>query len=147
MERRTVFRYHAVNRFIFIFSDANLAQFPWALNCCHVWSVSVLMWEKERKRERAISYLSNHPVPDATNHLAVLPVGDQIKVIWKFDGARELLQDVYAETFAAEFGVRLGVTCDTVREKNSLTFTSINFSKKQTSNKHFAKRIKAYSVW
>lgn len=65
----------------------------------------------------AISYLSNHPIPDAPNHLAVLPVGDQIKVIWKFDSARELLQDVYAETFAAEFGVRLCVTCDTAQEK------------------------------
>lgn len=48
--KQIYFSYHAVNCFIFIFSDVNLAHFPWALNCWHVWSVSVFMWEKEREK-------------------------------------------------------------------------------------------------
>lgn len=34
-------------------------------------------------------------------------VGDQVEVIRKLDGAGQLLQNVYAEALAAEFGVGL----------------------------------------
>lgn len=82
-----------------------------------MFEVWMRLCEKERERKCAISYLSNHPIPDTTDHLAMFPIGDQIKVVWKLDGAWELLQDVYAETFAAEFGVRLIVTCYTAHNK------------------------------
>lgn len=34
-------------------------------------------------------------------------IGDQIKVKGELDVSGQLLEDVYAETFAAQFGVRL----------------------------------------
>lgn len=58
------------------------------------------------------TYLSDHAVPDSPHQLAVLAVGDQVEVVGELDGAGQLLQDVDAEAFAAEFGVGLGVTDD-----------------------------------
>lgn len=55
------------------------------------------------------AHLSDHPVPDASDQLAVLAVGDQIEVVGKLDVAGQLLQDVYAEAFTAQLGVRLSV--------------------------------------
>lgn len=58
------------------------------------------------------THLSDHPVPDASDQLSVLAVGDQVEVVGKLDVAGQLLQDVDAEAFAAELGVRLGVAHD-----------------------------------
>lgn len=55
------------------------------------------------------AHLSDHPVPDASDQLAVLAVGDQVEVVGKLDVAGQLLQDVYAEAFTAQLGVRLSV--------------------------------------
>lgn len=58
------------------------------------------------------AHLSDHPVPDASDQLPVLAVGDQVEVVGKLDVAGQLLQDVDAEAFAAELGVGLGVAHD-----------------------------------
>lgn len=63
------------------------------------------------------SYLSDHPVPNASDQLAVLAVGDQVEVIGKLYGAGQLLQDVYAEALAAQFCVRLSVTHNSKRHR------------------------------
>ena len=42
-------------------------------------------------------------------------VGDQVEVVGELDGAGQLLQDVYAEALAAQFGVGLRVADDTAR--------------------------------
>lgn len=55
------------------------------------------------------------------DHLAVFSVGDQVEVVGELDGARQLLQDVYAETLTAQLGVRLRVADDTVREGRGQT--------------------------
>lgn len=57
----------------------------------------------------AYSYLSNHSIPNASDQLAVLAVGDQVEVVREFYGARQLLQDVNAETLAAQFCVRFTI--------------------------------------
>lgn len=62
------------------------------------------------RKSRAASHLSDHPVPDAPDQLAVLAVGDQVEVVGELYGAGQLLQDVDAEAFAAQLGVGLGVT-------------------------------------
>lgn len=54
-----------------------------------------------------MSHLSNHPVPNATDHLAMFPIGNQVKVIGELDGAGQLLQDVYAEALTAQLCVGL----------------------------------------
>lgn len=46
----------------------------------------------------------------------MFPVGDQVEVVGELDGAGQLLQDVYAETLTAQFGVRLRVADDAARE-------------------------------
>lgn len=56
------------------------------------------------------SYLSDHPVPNSPDQLAVFAVGDQVQVVGELDVAGKFLQDVDAEAFAAEFGVWLCVT-------------------------------------
>lgn len=67
------------------------------------------------------AHLSDHPVPDASDQLSVLAVGDQVEVVGKLDVAGQLLQDVYAEALAAELGVRLSVADDAEkRECDSL---------------------------
>lgn len=55
----------------------------------------------------------------------MFPVGDQVEVIGELDGAGQLLQDVYAEALAAQFGVGLRVTDNTGRRvrKSSGTHT------------------------
>lgn len=55
------------------------------------------------------SYLSNHSIPNASDQLSVLAVGDQVEVVGEFYGAGQLLQDVNAETLAAQFCVRFTV--------------------------------------
>lgn len=55
-------------------------------------------------------HLTNQAVPRPIDLLAVLAVGDQVEVVGEPDGAGQLLQDVDAEAFAAQLGVRLGVT-------------------------------------
>lgn len=62
-----------------------------------------------------LSYLSDHPVPNAPDQLAVLAVGDQVQVVGELDVAGKFLQDVDAEAFTAQFGVWLGVTHDAKR--------------------------------
>lgn len=57
-----------------------------------------------------VYYLSDHPVPDSSDQLAVLAVGDQVEVVGELDVAGQFLQDVYAEAFAAQLRVRLCVT-------------------------------------
>ena len=59
------------------------------------------------------SYLADHPIPNASDQLAVLAVGDQVEIVGKLYGAGQLLQDVYAEAFTAQFSVWLSVTHDT----------------------------------
>lgn len=39
----------------------------------------------------------------------MFPIGDQVEVIGELDGARQFLQDVYAEALTAQFGVGLRV--------------------------------------
>ncbi len=63
------------------------------------------------------SYLSDHSVPNASDQLAVLAVGDQVEVIGKLDGAGQLFEDVYAETLTAQFCVWLSVTHDAERQR------------------------------
>ena len=59
------------------------------------------------------SYLSDHPVPNSPDQLAVLAVGDEVEVIGELYGAGQLLQDVYAEAFTAQFSVWFVVTHNT----------------------------------
>lgn len=54
-----------------------------------------------------MSHLSDHPVPNAADQLAVFPIGNQVKVIGELDGAGQLLQDVYAEALTAQLCVGL----------------------------------------
>lgn len=55
----------------------------------------------------------------------MFPVGDQVEVIGELDGAGQLLQDVYAEALAAQFGVGLRVADNTGRRvrKSGVTHT------------------------
>lgn len=60
-------------------------------------------------------------------------VGDQVEVIRKLDGAGQLLQNVYAEALAAEFGVGLWLTNQTVEKtweegKKVVKYLSENWS-------------------
>lgn len=57
-----------------------------------------------------MSHLSDHTVPDPSYQLAMFAVGDQVEVVGELNVARELFQNVYAEAFAAQFGVRLSVS-------------------------------------
>lgn len=63
------------------------------------------------------SYLPNHPVPNPVHQFAVFPIGDQVKVEGELDGFGQLLEDIYAETLAAQFGEGLGVTEGTARRE------------------------------
>lgn len=58
------------------------------------------------------THLAYHAIPSATNQLAVLSVGDQVKVVGELDVAGQLLQDVNAEALTAQFGVGLRVAED-----------------------------------
>lgn len=85
-----------------------------------------------------LTYLSDHPVPNAADQLAVLAVGDQVEVVGKLYGAGQLLQDVYAEAFTAQFSVRLSVTHNTKRqrerERETVNVMALVITK---NNKHF----------
>lgn len=48
----------------------------------------------------------------------MFPVGDQVEVVGELNGAGQLLQDVYAEALAAQFGVGLRVADDAERWKS-----------------------------
>lgn len=52
-----------------------------------------------------VLYLSNHAVPHIVDLLAMFPVCDQVQVIGELDIPCYLLQNVYAETFAALLNV------------------------------------------
>lgn len=73
-------------------------------------------WNKT-KPAACSSYLPDHPVPDSSNQLAVLAIGDQVEVVGELYGAGQFLQDVYAETFTAQLCVWLSVAYDTERER------------------------------
>lgn len=74
----------------------------------------LLKWDSGHvKLAAGSSYLSDHPVPNASDQLAMLAIGDQVEVVGKLDVAGQLLQDVYAEAFTAQFSVRLSVTHNT----------------------------------
>lgn len=51
-------------------------------------------------------------------------VGDQVEVIGELDGAREFLQDVYAEALTAQFGVGLRVV-DNAGKKDETSVSHI----------------------
>ncbi len=55
----------------------------------------------------------------------MLSVGDQVEVVGELDGARQLLQDVYAEAFTAQFGVGLRVTNNPVRRVKYSKYTFV----------------------
>lgn len=67
------------------------------------------------------SYLSDHSVPNASDQLAVLAVGDQVEVIGKLYGAGQLFQDIDAEALTAQFCVWLGMTDDPKRQREEKT--------------------------
>lgn len=47
------------------------------------------------------SYLSHHPIPNIVNLLPMLAIGYQVQVIGEPDILCNLLQNIYAEAFAA----------------------------------------------
>lgn len=47
----------------------------------------------------------------------MLPVGDEVEVVGELDVARQLLEDVDAESLAAQLGVRLRVAHDSAAQK------------------------------
>lgn len=67
------------------------------------------------------SYLSDHPVPDSSDQLAVLAVGDQVEVVGELYGSGQFLQDVYAEAFTAQFCVWLRVAYNTEMDREGKT--------------------------
>lgn len=74
------------------------------------------------------SHLPDHAVPRPSHQLAVFPVGDQVEVVGELDGAGQLLQDVYAEALAAQFGVGLGVADDTGRKMRDRAASDSKYS-------------------
>lgn len=56
------------------------------------------------------AYLPDHAVPHASHPLAVLAVGHQVQVVGELDHLGQFLEDVDAETLAAELRVGGGVT-------------------------------------
>lgn len=54
-------------------------------------------------------------------------IGDQVEVVGELDGARQFLQDVYAEAFTAQFGVGLCVANNAVRDKRGGEAESCRF--------------------
>lgn len=67
------------------------------------------------------SYLSDHSVPNASDQLAVLAIGDQVEVVGKLYGAGQLLQNVDAKALTAQFCVWLGMTDDPKRQREAKT--------------------------
>lgn len=51
------------------------------------------------------AHLSHHAVPGSVDFLAVFPVGDQVKVVCKFDRLGDFFQDVNAEALTAALDV------------------------------------------
>lgn len=58
-------------------------------------------WPASRRGTRTC--LSDHAVPNAVDFLAVLPVGDEVKVVGEAHDLGQPLQDVDAEALAALF--------------------------------------------
>ena len=73
---------------------------------------------------RSRAHLSDHSVPDASDQLAVLAVGDQVQVVGKLDVAGQLFQDVYAEAFTAQLGVRLRVAYNAEKKETEIHLDS-----------------------
>lgn len=83
-------------------------------------NVAVLM-SYHVKQAAGSSYLSNHSVPNASDQLSVLAICDQVEVVGKLNGTRQLFQDVDAEALTAQFCVRLSMTNDTKRQRQAKT--------------------------
>ncbi len=117
------FSYHAVNCFIFIFSDVNLAHFPWALNCWHVWSVSVFMWEKEREK-------MCHFIPLQSSHSRCHGPSCHVSHLWPDKGRMKTWWCV-----RASLGCLCRNLCSRVWCKAQCDLLYCTYEKKQTKHK------------
>lgn len=52
------------------------------------------------------------------HQFAVFPVGNQVEVKGELDGFGQFFEDIYAETFAAQFSEGLGETEGTVKRES-----------------------------
>lgn len=68
-------------------------------------------------------HLSDQPVPGAVDLLAVLAVGDQIKVIGELHMLGDLLQNINTETFTTTLDIDRSDACViTDRQRKSLIY-------------------------
>lgn len=52
------------------------------------------------------------------HQFAVFPIGNQVKVEGELDGLGQFFEDIYAETFAAQFGEGLRESKGTVKRES-----------------------------
>lgn len=73
--------------------------------------LSLLQVKNKTQTDVLHPYLSHHAVPSSIDFLAMFSIGDQVKVIGKFDWLGNLLQDVDAKTLTATLDVDPWLFC------------------------------------